>query len=84
MVFGEEIHFLINEPSSAQNFSELFLKYMGIDKIGIKMKGTFLKLWFKQQSKVIGPLLYDEEHIYRVVAFDYDYGKLWLKRFRST
>ena len=78
MVFGEEIHFFIQDPASGQSLSDLFLRFLGIDQVGMKMKGIFARLWSKRRNKIIGPHLTDEEHTYRVIAFDYDLGKLWL------
>lgn len=80
MVFGEEICFQIKDSARNQDISELFLRYIGMDNIGIKMKGTFLKLWSKRQNRVIGPPLFNEGHIYQVIDFDYDFGKLWLRK----
>lgn len=55
------------------------LEVLGIDDIGIKMKGAFSKLWTKLEETVIGPQLVNEGQIYQVINFDYNFGKLWLE-----
>ncbi len=80
MIFGEERLFIIEYPVSPPGIMEFFLRFLGMDQNGFKMKGDFPKVWSVETGKVCGPLLYEEDNIYEVVTTDYSKNLIWLRQ----
>jgi hypothetical protein len=80
LILGEEIFLQIGDPKSNNIKSEVFLKYMGTDKTGLKMKGSFPSLWRKGDQELIGPELFNKEHIFKAVDIDYQRNLIWLRK----
>lgn len=78
MIFGEERLFQTNLPENYQH--ELYLRFMGQDATGLKMRGIFPKLWKEKDNKVNGPELINEDGIYNIAAIDYNKGYLWVNQ----
>jgi hypothetical protein len=58
MVFGEERLFIVNYPNVPPGILEFFLRFLGKDQNGLKMKGNFSKVWTIKTGKFCGPLLF--------------------------
>ncbi len=80
MVFGEERLFIIECPAVPSGMNEFILKFIGKDLNGFKMKGIFPEAWAMEAEKVAGPLLFDEDDVYEVVATDYKNNLLWINQ----
>lgn len=80
MVYGEERLYLYEYPDNPPGFMEVFLRYMGKEKNGIKMKGNLPRIWTVTADEVLGPLLFDDDTVYEVSAVDYDNNFIWLNR----
>jgi len=78
MIFGEERLFQPNLPQNSQY--ELYLRFMGKDGVGLKMRGIFPKLWKVKDNKVIGPELINKDGIYNITAIDYNKGFIWVNQ----
>ena len=76
MVFGEERLFKTNALLKYK--CEFFLRFMGKDPSGLKMRGTFPKLWKVTADQILGPQLVDEDSVYDIVNVDYNKSNLWL------
>ncbi len=76
MVFGEERLFKTNVQLKYK--FELYLRFLGEDSSGIKMRGVFPNLWRVNGTKVIGPQLVDEDHVYNISKIDYHKECVWL------
>jgi hypothetical protein len=78
MVFGEEKFFFID---SLEWENAILLKYIGADEYGMKMEGIFPAFWCrKHDDYFIGPMIYDDDHIYEVSNVDYEDYLIWLYR----
>lgn len=76
MVFGEERLFLVKRTQLIDCF---YLRYMGQDSDGVKMKGNIPQLWVTKKNRVTGPKLYDEDQTrYAVNKIDYQKAIIWL------
>jgi hypothetical protein len=80
MVFGEGRRFIVEHPDAPQGIQEFILRFMGKDRIGLKMKGDFPGVWNIETGKINGPLLFDEDSIYEVVTMDYNNRFIWLRQ----
>jgi len=78
MVFGEERLFTANAQYKSK--CELFLRFMGKDDLGLKMRGSLPKFWKVKDQEVIGPELAAEDGIYNIAAIDYNKGYIWVNQ----
>ncbi len=78
-IVGEEIFLQIGDLISNEIRNEVFLKYMGIDKTGLKMKGRFPVYWEKTEKGLSGPELFNNEFVFKAVAVDYNSNLIWLR-----
>jgi hypothetical protein len=79
LIIGEEILLKVGSLKTNDIRSEVFLKYMGTDKTGVKLKGSFPSFWRKGDNEVIGPELFNKEYIFKVVDIDYKRNLIWLR-----
>lgn len=78
MIFGEERFFSVRDRVIPNGFAEFFLRYLGVDHYGIKMKGTFPIAWTKNGVHISGPPLFSDENNYNVSNVDYQRNVIWL------
>ena len=79
MVFGEERVFRINTILT-NKCNEFYLRFCGTDIVGMKMKGDFPELWKKEDDKITGPQVFDDDFVYKIVKIDYESGLMWLEQ----
>lgn len=59
----------------------IFLTFLENDPSGMKMTGELPILWELLGSELIGPNLYDDDHIYKVKKIDYEQNHIWIEMF---
>jgi hypothetical protein len=79
LILGEEALFQICDLESNQILCEIYLKYLGNEKKGIKMTGRLPAFWIKNDDNVTGPNLCQGSFVYRITDLDLNKGKVWLK-----
>ncbi len=77
-ILGEEDLFQIFDNISRKFIGEIFLKYLGDEKKGMKMVGRIPDFWIKTAGGIRGPYLCKETQIYQVMDFDISKSKVWL------
>ena len=75
---SNELPFWI-DTLSCESKNCLYLSQVAIEDKGIKFSGGIPLLWEEVETKIIGPILYDEDHTYRVVDVDYRNNFVWLE-----
>jgi hypothetical protein len=78
LTLGEEFLFQIG-GLSGETLGEVYLKFWGNDKKGIRMSGNIPKYWAKINEYVRGPELFQNNYIYQIVDLDFNKNKVWLK-----
>lgn len=79
LILGEEVFLQIGNPKSNNILSKIYLKYMGTDKTGLKMKGSFPSFWRMGDKEIIGPELFNNEYIFKAVDIDYKRNLIWVQ-----
>ncbi len=78
-ILGEEGLFQIFDNDRRKFIGEIFLKYLGDEKKGMKRVGRIPDLWIKTAGGIQGPYLWKETQVYRVMDFDISKSKIWLQ-----
>lgn len=79
LILGEEMLLKIGNIGSTDIVGEVFLKYMGTDRAGLKMKGRYPYLWREESDKITGPELFNNGQTFKVVGMDYKRNLLWIQ-----
>ncbi|TCL59807.1 hypothetical protein EDC14_103744 [Hydrogenispora ethanolica] len=79
LITGEEVMLKVGHIKSRCILTEVYLRFMGTDELGLRMKGKIPVLWVKDEHGVSGPDLFDDVHIFKVTDLDYDRGVLWIR-----
>ncbi len=79
MITGEEVILKVGHIKSRCILTEVYLRFMGLDELGLRMKGKIPVLWAKDDHGVSGPDLFDDVHIFKVIDLDYERGILWVR-----
>jgi hypothetical protein len=82
LIIGAEICFQVGRPAK-DIVTELYLKYMGMEKTGLRMTGYLPHLWERNDQGITGPQLFNKRFIFQVVDFDYSKNTLWLREMAS-
>jgi len=79
LALGEEDLFQILDIKNKKIIGEIFLKYLGNGKKGVKMIGIIPDIWMKTADGITGPYLCQKSLIYKINDFDLQKSKIWLK-----
>jgi hypothetical protein len=79
LTLGEEVLFQIGDISGDKGLGEVYLKYLGDYKKGIRMSGHIPNYWVKTNEYIKGPKLYQNNYVYQIVDLDLNKNKVWLK-----
>jgi hypothetical protein len=82
-MLGEEDLYQIFDSKSKKIIGELYLKYLGDEKKGIKMIGRIPDFWIKTPGGISGPYLCKENQFYQISDIDILKSKIWLQVMRS-
>jgi hypothetical protein len=78
-ILGEELLFQIGGLNGEKVLGEIYLKYLGEDKRGIKMGGNIPNFWNKTGEGISGPKLHQSDYIYQIVDLDLNKSRVWLR-----
>ena len=79
LALGEEDLFQILDTKNREIIGEIFLKYLGDEKRGIKMIGKIPDFWIKTKQGIRGPYLCQKSLTYQIMDFDLQRSKIWLQ-----
>jgi hypothetical protein len=77
-ILGEEWLFQVYDIASKEILGEIYLKYLGDEKKGMKMIGKISDFW-KTKSNISGLYLLQGGLRYKIMDFDLLKSKIWLK-----
>lgn len=78
LLTGEEVLFQIGEIEKQHYFAAIYLKYMGIDKTGVRFKGRLPVYWRIEHEEMSGPSLFHNYYLFTVNQIDYGRNTIWL------
>ncbi|HEX2952808.1 MAG TPA: hypothetical protein VHR47_02355 [Bacillota bacterium] len=76
---GDVILFRADTRPHIGDYREFFLRFLERDENGILMLGEIPPLWFIDDNRAVGPIIFDEDYPYHVNKIDYKRQLLWLE-----